>query len=132
MRALPAAFAALLLCAVPAAFGQSAPAVPDPSHSLTELDSTPAPASFDELMGRVSAQERAFNQRMLTLHPLIETYIQNVRDDDEMGPVPVSDRYFLGRLDLAGKLDDGFANQAKHSLLPAKLSALSVVNELYS
>ena len=38
-----------------------------------------------------------------TMHkytPLVETYIQNTKPDEELGEVPVSDKYFLGRLVL--------------------------------
>jgi len=43
---------------------------------------------------------------MRHLHPLVETYIQNLKGDQELGMVPVSDRYFLGRIDLSDGTDD--------------------------
>ena len=30
--------------------------------------------------------------------PMVETYIQNLKPDQELGDVPVSDSYFIGRL----------------------------------
>ena len=59
--------------------------------------------SFDEVIGRVVEREHFFNEQISRLHPLIETYIQNLKNNDEMGPLPISDRYFLGRLDLTGR-----------------------------
>ncbi len=93
--------------------------------------SVPSPGSFDELIGRVVEREHFFNQQILALHPLLETYIQNLRDDDQMGPVPVSDRYFLARLDLGGKMENRYVNQAGHSMF-SKLNVLPDVSELYS
>lgn len=92
-----------------------------------------APGSFDEVIGRVVEREHYFNEQILRLHPLIETYIQNLKNDDLTGPVPVSDRYFLGRLDLAGDLDDRFADQAG-GRFPAetRLNILPQLNELYA
>ena len=31
---------------------------------------------------------------------MVETYIQNMRTDKDLGSVPVSDQYFLGRVKL--------------------------------
>jgi len=37
----------------------------------------------------------------------VETYLQNLKEDkDLLGPVPVSDLYFLGRLDMSNGTDD--------------------------
>ena len=43
---------------------------------------------------------------MKHMHPLVETYIQNMKADKEMGTIPVSDHYFLGRLDMSNGTDD--------------------------
>jgi hypothetical protein len=44
---------------------------------------------------------------MKQLHPLVETYIQNLRLDKDLGAaVPTSDLYFLGRLDMSDGTDD--------------------------
>ncbi len=91
-----------------------------------------APASFDEVVGRVVEREHFLNEQILRLHPLIETYIQNLRNDDATGPVPISDRYFLGRLDLAGSLEDRFADQAHRPYAIARLNVVPQLSELYS
>jgi hypothetical protein len=40
--------------------------------------------------------------QMKQLHPLVETYLQNLKEDKELdAPVPASDVYFLGRLDMS-------------------------------
>jgi hypothetical protein len=45
--------------------------------------------------------------QMKQLHPLVETYLQNLKQDKELdAPVPTSDVYFLGRLDMSEGTDD--------------------------
>jgi Peptidase family M48 len=110
---------------------------PTPTNAVVqstpeELNVHPAAASsFDEVVGRIVEREHYFNERIEKLHPLIETYIQNLKDNDELGAQPVSDQYFLGRLDLAGDLDDRFANRDHRSLL-GKLNVLPKLRNLYA
>lgn len=73
--------------------------------------SQPAPlslpaGSFDQVVDRIVERERYFNTQMRQFHPLAETYIQNMKPDREVGSVPASDQYFLGRLDLSRGTDD--------------------------
>ena len=51
-------------------------------------------------------REHYFVAQMKHAHPLVETYIQNMKSDKEMGATPVSDHYFLGRIDLSAGADD--------------------------
>jgi hypothetical protein len=68
-----------------------------------------APASFDQVIDRVAEREHFFVAEMRHMHPLVETYIQNLRSDRDLGAVPVSDQYFLGRLDMSeGPKDRAF------------------------
>jgi peptidase M48-like protein len=60
-----------------------------------------APVSFDRMVDRVIQREHAFIENVKRLHPLAETYIQNMQEDKEHNVIPTSDRYFLGRLDLS-------------------------------
>lgn len=66
----------------------------------------PTPGSFDEVVNRTIQREHFFNAQIRQLHPLVETYIQDLKGDNELGAVPVSDHYFLGRLDLTNGLRD--------------------------
>ena len=44
---------------------------------------------------------------MKQLHPLVETYLQNLKEDKDLNAtVPISDLYFLGRLDMSNGPDD--------------------------
>src|SRR5580704_4864336 len=67
---------------------------------------SPAPASFDQVIDRVMQREHFFNAEMRHLHPMVETYIQNFKGNAQAGVVPVSDQYFLGRLDMTERTKD--------------------------
>src|SRR5690348_18157837 len=67
---------------------------------------TLAPVSFDRMVDRVVERERSYVGNIRKLHPLAETYIQNLREDRDHNIAPVSDQYFLGRLDLRSGPDD--------------------------
>jgi hypothetical protein len=109
----------------PAQAPETAPA------SQTVAPVAPAPGSFEEVIGHVIERERFFNEQIRRSRPLIETYIQNLKNDDEMGVEPVSDQYFLGRLDIAGGKDDRFLSQNPHRLRSA-LRSFGRLSALYS
>ncbi len=73
---------------------------------LPAATSPAAPASFDQVIDRIVEREHFFVAQMKHMHPLVETYIQNMKADKEMGTIPVSDHYFLGRLDMSNGTDD--------------------------
>ena len=107
MRSLRFSLLPLLAVALFSPWGLSQETGATPGSPPSNLHPAPAPTraaeSFDEVVGRVVERERAFNQLIRQFHPLVETYIQTFKNDDERGPLPVSDQYFLGRLELAGE-----------------------------
>ena len=112
-------------------FAQSAPA-----PQLTNRDSASQPAaaaaaaaSFDQVVDRAVEREHFFIAQMRQLHPLVETYLQNLKDDKDMlAPVPVSDVYFLGRLDMSNGTDDrAFTSPTTSGLGKRMLGKLSNV-----
>jgi len=92
------------------ALGQEpAPAdtAPQTQAASPQLDMPAAsPGSFDQVVDRVVEREHFFVAQMRHLHPLAETYIQNLKAQKETGLAPVSDQYFLGRIDMANGADD--------------------------
>ena len=85
-----------------------------PAHSSSAVQSSAAstPSSFDQVIDRVAQREHYFNAQMRHLHPMVETYIQNFKGNAEAGVVPVSDQYFLGRLDVSdGTKDHSFMGE---------------------
>lgn len=83
--------------------------------SAVAQDSAPA-ATFDQVVDRVMEREAQFNKNLRKYNPLVETYIQNMKPDKELGAVPESDRYFLGRMSYQGKVDQkSFVDENKPS-----------------
>ena len=68
---------------------------------------TPAtPETLDQIIDRVVEQQHLFVAEMRHYHPLVETYIQNLQSERNGVEQPVSDQYFLGRLELADRAKD--------------------------
>src|ERR1700757_2168133 len=59
------------------------------------------PTVLSEVVDKIVAQERAEVQLLRQYSPLVETYIQYLRPDKQLGTVPDGDKYFLGRAKLA-------------------------------
>jgi Peptidase family M48 len=87
-------------------------ATPAPAAPGAEAPSTPPPASFDEVINRTIQREHLFLAQMRHMHPMVETYLQDLKNDKDGNPVPVKDQYFLGRLDMSeGPEDTSFVGQ---------------------
>jgi len=59
------------------------------------------PMTESEVVDKIVRQEQAEVQLLRQYSPLVETYIQNIRPDKQLGAVPDGDKYFLGRAELA-------------------------------
>jgi len=59
------------------------------------------PRTMEEVVKRVVTNENHMYGRMKEYSPLVETYIQNLKPDRELGEVPAGDRYFLGKADFS-------------------------------
>ncbi len=63
---------------------------------------TPAPPqatakTMDEVVDRIISNENRLNNQISKYQPLVETYIQNLKPDKDLGYAPAGDKYFLGR-----------------------------------
>jgi hypothetical protein len=68
--------------------------------------STSAPSTMmDQVVDRALEREHALMEMLKTRTPLVETYLQNLKFDPQVGPTPVQDHYFLGRMDLGESMD---------------------------
>ncbi|MFZ1131808.1 MAG: M48 family metalloprotease [Terriglobales bacterium] len=86
---------------------QTAPEPQLQNRDAAAQQASAAAASFDQVVDRAVEREHFFMAQMKQLHPLLETYIQNLKEDKDLGaPVPSSDVYFLGRLDLSEGTED--------------------------
>lgn len=96
-------------------FAAQAPATSPSGERQGSLDTmfdqapvTPA-KSFDEAIDRAIVREHLLIRKLRQKSPVVETYIQEVKPDSDLGYVPNHDRYFLGKLDLRqGFGDDSF------------------------
>src|SRR6202140_209085 len=64
---------------------------------------TPAdqPRTMEDVIDRVVVNENHLNQEIRRYSPLVETYIQNLKPDKDLGFTPAGDKYFLGRADFS-------------------------------
>jgi Peptidase family M48 len=82
-----------------------------PAQSSGNL-SSPPPASFNDVMDRVVQREHLFVAQMRHMRPMVETYLQDFKNDKDDNPYPVKDQYYLGRLDMSdGPEDTSFIGQ---------------------
>src|SRR5690242_12368815 len=58
----------------------------------------------DEAMNRALASENRLLAKLKTVQPVIETYIQQMQPDEDLGSIPKNDNYFLGKLDLTRQI----------------------------
>ena len=75
------------------------------------------PTTMDQVVDRVIMREKALVKFLAPRTPVVETYLQDLTQDPQMGPVPQSDHYFLGRMDLSDSIDreDYLADKGKAS-----------------
>ena len=120
MRSLKAWIVVLMLGAVPV--GAAA-------------QSQQSSSSTDQVVDKIVTQEQAEVQMLRQYSPLVETYIQNLRPDKDLGTVPAGDRYFLGKANLAKGVElDALTTQdnasgVKHKMLGGLGSAFSMQME---
>ena len=89
---------------------QSEPHSPSAAVQLTTASASMLPASLqsstmDQVVDRAIEREHALMEMLKTRTPLVETYLQNLKFDPQVGPAPVQDHYFLGRMDLGESVD---------------------------
>lgn len=81
-----------------------------PAQSADSLP--PAAVTLDDVIDHVVQREHFFLAQMRHMHPLIETYLQDLKSDNAGNTSPVKDQYFLGRLDMNdGPEDVSFVGQ---------------------
>ena len=72
------------------------------------------PLSFEQAVDRITSREAENVKTLQKFSPMIETYIQELRPDKEMGLVPANDHYYLGRASFKGLVrDDNFLEDRK-------------------
>ncbi len=59
------------------------------------------PRTMEDVIDRVITNENRSVQQIRQYSPLVETYIQNLKPDKDLGYAPAGDKYFLGRADFS-------------------------------
>jgi hypothetical protein len=68
--------------------------------------------TLNDVLDRVVQREHYFMAQMRHMHPMVETYLQDLKNDSDGNPIPTKDQYFLGRLDMSdGPEDTSFTGQ---------------------
>jgi len=65
----------------------------------------PQPTTMDQVVDRFIEREHTLIKALATRTPVVETYLQNLTADPQLGPVPSEDHYFLGRMDMGESVD---------------------------
>jgi len=112
-------------------FAQDSPAPQLSTRDKSAPPASSAAASFDQVIDRVVEREHFFMGQIRQLHPLVETYLQNLREDKDLNAaVPASDVYFLGRLDMSHGTDDRAFNSPTTAGLGKRM--LSKLGDIYT
>jgi hypothetical protein len=86
MRKLSMEILVLALCACTVV-----PAIAAPAPAADQ------PRTPEQVIDRVISNEQRLYAQIRNYSPLVETYIQNLKPDKDLGQVPAGDKYFLGR-----------------------------------
>src|ERR1700722_941307 len=82
------------------------PAETQPAQTATQpTATTAAPTTMDQVVDRFIDREHGLMKMLSTRTPVVETYLQNLTADPQLGPVPSEDHYFLGRMDMGETVD---------------------------
>jgi hypothetical protein len=93
---------------------QVAPATAQPAQPLASQPAseaapaaqpTAAPTTMDQVVNLFIEREHGLIKMLSNRTPVVETYLQNLTADPQLGPVPSADHYFLGRMDMGETVD---------------------------
>jgi hypothetical protein len=122
MRTMNWLVLALFALSMTAAAQQPASAPQNPQAATAaqpgQAPSTLAPpTTMDQVVDRVILREKELIKFLSPRTPVVETYLQNLTQDPQLGPIPQDDHYFLGRMDLSDTIDrsDYLDDKAKGS-----------------
>jgi hypothetical protein len=63
------------------------------------------PTTMDQVVNLFIAREHGLIKMLSNRTPVVETYLQNLSADPQLGPIPSEDHYFLGRMDMGETVD---------------------------
>ncbi len=99
---------------------------PQPGNSTDSSVTT-----VNQAIDRMIAREHDQNATIRRYNPIIETYIQDMKPDANLGTIPVKDHYFLGQANLAkGVVDTSMLDKKKSKM--EELNPLSHVSDYFT
>jgi hypothetical protein len=99
---------------------------PQPGNSTESAVTT-----VNQAIDRMIAREHDENATIRRYNPIIETYIQDMKPDANLGSIPVKDHYFLGQANLSkGVVDTSMLDKKKGKM--AELNPLSHVSDYFT
>jgi hypothetical protein len=104
---------------------QSETAIQTEPKAETSASGVPV-TTVNEAVDRIIAREHDEIATIRRYNPIIETYIQDMKPDKDMGAVPVRDHYFLGQANLSQGVVDNSMIEAKKG----KLDQLNPISHL--
>jgi hypothetical protein len=113
------------------ASAQTKPAADQTLPQQDPGDAGAAVTTVNQAIDRMIAREHDENATIRRYNPIIETYIQDMKPDPQMGAIPVKDHYFLGQANLAkGVVDQSMLDKKKGKM--AELNPLSHVSDYFT
>ncbi len=91
--------------ASPAAASSPASGQQTSGSQLPAPSALPQPTTMDQVVDRFIEREHGLIKALSNRTPVVETYLQNLIADPQLGPVPSGDHYFLGRMDMGETVD---------------------------
>lgn len=132
MRSWKNFYRSLLLVGALAGIVLAQPQPAAPNNGQAGNSASPV-ATVNQAIDRIIAREHEEVATIKHYNPIIETYIQDMKPDKEMGSVPVSDHYFLGQADLTkGIVDQSMLGRDKKGGLLSDLNPLSHLGDVFS
>jgi Peptidase family M48 len=97
---------AVMALAVTAVAEQKNPAqATKTAPAAAEQTNLAPPTTMDQVVDRVILREKTLVKFLEQRTPIVETYLQDLTQDPQLGPIPQADHYFLGRMDLSDTID---------------------------
>ena len=84
---------------------QTPPSQPAAQTADPTPATAPAPTTMEQVVTLFIEREHALIKTLSKRTPVVETYLQNLTADPQLGPVPSADHYFLGRMDMGETVD---------------------------
>jgi hypothetical protein len=116
MRALKPFAVAIVLAGIFASAAAAQTQTANRAQLQTGSSTAGAVTTVDQAIDLIIAREHDEVAVIRQYSPIVETYVQDMKPDAEMGIVPVRDHYFLGQAELSkGIIDDSMLDRKKKS-----------------